>query len=203
MEGPGREVSERWVGKRKPDWSWFSHKAVGSRAGHNFYFHGQTLPCSLQYILSHGDLFLCFIRWGFLQCSCEVILQSNWNLRIAVLITEDHCQDSQTSVFWFFFPNSHYTSQIELTDLSVLFQCNLRLFGDCSWALFHQPHLPVPPRSCWADEQAREKGAGMWDKDPGERWNDEDTEQNEGQAAEGILGAAPDPGPDERPGGST
>lgn len=206
VEGPGREVSERWVRplclgrqKRGQDWSRFNHRAAGSRAGDNFSFHGQTLLCSLQYILSHGDQFICFIGWGFPQSLHEVILQSKWNLGIAVLITGDHCQDSQTL---FSFSYSHM-SPVELTDLSALFQHNLRPFGDCSGALFHQPHLPVPPRSCWADEQAREEGTGMWDKDPGERWNDEDTEQNEGQAAEGILGAAPDPGPDERPGGST
>lgn len=116
VEGPGREVSERWVHplylerwKRRQDWSWFSH-----RAGHNLSFCGQTLLCSLQYIFFHGDQFMCFIGWGFPQSSYEVILQSKWNLGIAVLITEDHCQDSQTL---FSFSSSHYTSPVELTDL--------------------------------------------------------------------------------------
>lgn len=141
-----------------------------------------------------GEQFMCFTGWGFPQSSHEVILQSDWNVGIAVLITEGHCQDSQTL---FSFSCPHYTSLLELTDLSALFQHNLHLLRECSWALFHQSHLLVPPRPCWADEQAREEGAGMWNKDPGEGWNDEDTEQNEGQAAEGILGAAPDPRPDE------
>lgn len=38
---------------------------------------------------------------GFLQSSHEVILQSKWNLGIAVLIAEGHCQDKPDSIFFF------------------------------------------------------------------------------------------------------
>lgn len=157
-------------------------------------------PCFVPRVNFVSSWFVCvFHKMGLPQSSHEVVLQSKWNLGIAVLITEVHCQDSQTLVF--FLLSLYMPSWTE--DLSAFFQHNLHLFGDCSWALFHQPHLPVPPRSCWADEQVREEGAGMWNKDPGERWNDEDSEQNERQASEGILGAAPDPGPDEWPSGSS
>lgn len=62
-----------WGGKRGGKTDPDTVRAVGSRAGHNFSFHGQNLPCSLQYILSHGDQFMCFIEWGFRQSSREVI----------------------------------------------------------------------------------------------------------------------------------
>ncbi|NWW87695.1 DAAM2 protein, partial [Rhynochetos jubatus] len=74
-------------------------------------------------------------------------------LGIAVLITEDHCQDSQTL---FSFSCSHYTSPAELTDLTALFQHNFISFppppppppgGPLALSSSHMSEnlLPLPP----------------------------------------------------------
>ncbi|KFP82738.1 Disheveled-associated activator of morphogenesis 2, partial [Apaloderma vittatum] len=68
--------------------------------------------------------------WGFCQSLCKVILQSKWNLGIAVLVTEDHCQDS----------HSNYIFPVELT---ALFQHNLHLFR--GWGSISFPAPPPPP----------------------------------------------------------